>query len=538
MQPHEDPLDVVVGAGSYWTTTNTEEAHPGVLTPLTWSVAGTGIERATRGSLAAIGVLTKAESAVPSRANDRAFAAFRGRFAARLDFFVDVGNRLPGTTGPKMAEQIFSFVPPDAKTVQDRSRYAAIAWRLPVTFACAPRRTRALRASTYAWWRAEVARTPGLDLLAARRQFAAAHNRFNAVGLADGIALLGVVQPLYQQLARLTDLAGVDPGPLMSGHGSHEESRLVAEIWATSRDRLDVDMLLLHHGFHGPRTGELGSRSWREDPHPLLATIERYREMPDSACPEEAAHRRTAERQRAESELLAAVPVRRRPPARLLLHLARTHLQLRGKSGRTQALDVMRSAARRAGELLAADGLVADPEDVFMLTSAELTGALPSDVVDLIAARRGRYELYRGQTLPRVWQGIPAPIARTQTPPARAHTLCGIGASPGVVEGRARVVSDPAVVEMEPGEILVAYTTDPSWSALMFVAGALVVDVGSALSHAAIVARELAIPCVMNTNVGTVIIHTGDLCRVNGSTGEVNILEAARRSVSRLRPRS
>jgi pyruvate,water dikinase len=96
-----------------------------------------------------------------------------------------------------------------------------------------------------------------------------------------------------------------------------------------------------------------------------------------------------------------------------------------------------------------------------------------------------------------------------------------------VVEGFARVVTDPDFDYVEPGEILVAAATDPSWSSIMFISAALVVDIGGALSHAAIVARELAVPCVVNTITGTRSIRTGDRCRVDGTTGIVTVLERA-----------
>ncbi len=90
-----------------------------------------------------------------------------------------------------------------------------------------------------------------------------------------------------------------------------------------------------------------------------------------------------------------------------------------------------------------------------------------------------------------------------------------------------RVVHDPAVVEIEPGEILVASTTDPSWASIMFVSSALVVDIGSVLSHAAVVARELGLPCVVNTGNGTRVLRDGDLVRVDGSAGTVQLIKRA-----------
>ena len=89
------------------------------------------------------------------------------------------------------------------------------------------------------------------------------------------------------------------------------------------------------------------------------------------------------------------------------------------------------------------------------------------------------------------------------------------------------VVTDPASAEVEPGDILVAHTTDPSWASIMFLCQALVVDIGGLLSHAAVVARELGIPCVMGTQQGTRTLRTGDRCRVDGSAGTVEVLERA-----------
>jgi pyruvate,water dikinase len=89
-------------------------------------------------------------------------------------------------------------------------------------------------------------------------------------------------------------------------------------------------------------------------------------------------------------------------------------------------------------------------------------------------------------------------------------------------------VLDPAEVDMEPGDVLVARTTDPSWASVMYPAGALVVEIGGQLSHAAVVARELGIPCVMGVPGATKTLRDGDWIRVDGSSGTVEILRPAR----------
>jgi pyruvate,water dikinase len=89
------------------------------------------------------------------------------------------------------------------------------------------------------------------------------------------------------------------------------------------------------------------------------------------------------------------------------------------------------------------------------------------------------------------------------------------------------VVLEPGDDDIEPDEILVAHYTDPSWSSILFLASALVIDIGGRLSHAAVVSRELGVPCVADTRNGTKIIRTGDLIRVDGTAGTVTVLERA-----------
>jgi phosphoenolpyruvate synthase/pyruvate phosphate dikinase len=96
--------------------------------------------------------------------------------------------------------------------------------------------------------------------------------------------------------------------------------------------------------------------------------------------------------------------------------------------------------------------------------------------------------------------------------------------SPGVAEGRVRLLLDPLTYDLEPGEILVCETTDPSYAAYFLVAAGVVNDIGGAMSHGSIVAREVGIPCVTNTRVGTRTLRSGDVVRVDGTAGTVDIL--------------
>jgi pyruvate,water dikinase len=85
-------------------------------------------------------------------------------------------------------------------------------------------------------------------------------------------------------------------------------------------------------------------------------------------------------------------------------------------------------------------------------------------------------------------------------------------------------VLDPSEGGLLAGEILVCSVTDPSWSSYFLLAAGVVIDVGGSLSHGAIVARELGIPCVINTVDGTRRLRSGDRLRIDGSSGQVEVL--------------
>src|SRR5205823_11292217 len=101
--------------------------------------------------------------------------------------------------------------------------------------------------------------------------------------------------------------------------------------------------------------------------------------------------------------------------------------------------------------------------------------------------------------------------------------LRGSPASPGVVTGTARVIRSPAGAKLEPGEVLVAPSTDPGWTPLFLTASALVMEMGGMMSHGAVVAREYGIPAVVGVPNATERIATGQLVSVDGSAGTVTI---------------
>ena len=336
----------------------------------------------------------------------------------------------------------------------------------------------------------------------------------------------------------LIEKAGLDhaqANAIVAGQGSHAETEIILDLWRMGRGTLDLDAFLLRHGYHGPAAGEVSATVWREDPKPVRRLAEQYGARNASDDPALAAAERVRLREQAEQELLAALPRSQRPGARLVLKLAIARIPLRGvaKAAYLQALDVARGSARRLGHHLAADGRLEDPEDVFLFTVDELTrGQLPAGAKEIAADRKAQRTEFQRYDIAAHWEGDPAPFELTPAGTASEAasldgTVTGIGASGGVVEGVVRIVHDPTFSDIEPDEVLVCTTTDPSWAAALFLSAALVVDIGGLLSHAAVVAREIGVPCVIGTGNGTKVLQTGDLVRVDGNTGSVHILKRA-----------
>jgi len=107
------------------------------------------------------------------------------------------------------------------------------------------------------------------------------------------------------------------------------------------------------------------------------------------------------------------------------------------------------------------------------------------------------------------------------------ESLRGIGICGGKVTGRARIVAPDTIEDLEPDEIVIAHVTDIGYTALFAHVAAVVTDIGGVMSHAAVVAREYGVPCVVDTQVATSRVATGALVEVDGSAGTVTVLEPA-----------
>ena len=524
--------------GCFWSTANVGEALPGVVTPFGWSVWGPAIDLGMKDAFKQTGALEPERVVYNAEADKRAVTVFHGRGALSVNFLCEMGNRLPGTSADAIAKQLLGEMPVGIQIPQTGKRHRAIAMNMPKTFVRI--RKEALRDTAHMqdWWSAHIKAMPTRDLAATKRALDDARKEMCAMTAIQARAVFVGVQAIYDQLLALiakSDLTPEQANALMAGQGSHAETEIIADLWALGREQMSIDAFMDKHGYHGLGEGQLIAKMWREDHEPVLRLARQYAARPDSEHPHLMADQRTREREAAEKALLAKTPVYKRPIAKQILKLAVARIPLRGvaKEALIRCLDVCRAAARRMGTLLVEQGALNEVDDVFYFTADELITGLPANAKELAAERKAIREELLKVDIPRTWEGTPAklpisePAAASPSDAQSGVAVTGIGASGGVVEGTVRVVIDPTEVDVEPGEVIVAPTTDPSWAAVLFLATALVVDIGGPLSHAAIVARECGIPCVIGTDNGTVVLRTGDFVRVDGNKGTVEILKRA-----------
>lgn len=203
---------------------------------------------------------------------------------------------------------------------------------------------------------------------------------------------------------------------------------------------------------------------------------------------------------------------------------------------RTRVFGTVRKIFVQVGIRLASLGVIEDAKDIFYLELNEILGYIEGNTTtksfgELVKIRKREYEKYRVDNVPDdrfntygavgINNSYKCEVKRGIEEKIDGEKMMGLGCCPGIVRGRVRVVTNPAGVEMEEGEILVAERTDPGWIMLFPASKGVLVERGSLLSHAAIVVREMGIPAVVGIENLTKWLVTGDIVELNGATGEV-----------------
>ncbi len=522
--------------GNYlWTNANLGEAVPDVMTPATWSV---------------IQVLVFETAPLPSLGRYRIMGNIAGRFYINLSLLLSLAAvfGVKRQTALERNENFFGRVPDDVEIpLIPLSRWQVIAklipevasllWTIrryqqqfPAFLEESPARCGRLHAQIKATsstqdlarlWRTEI--EPFFrDALRMLRSVAQGLDRMlrsdlrKLVGEADTNALIGGLSSGANQLASLELLLGLEQ---------------------LSRGEIDRETFARRYGHRGAHEMELSIARPAEDPNWIErqlagmrgAEIDVHQLLARQNAAHEAAWERFRQRYPREAKKIrrridrSAEAARKREAAR---------------SEGVRVFWVIRAFIRRAGEL------TGQGNKLFFLSINEILAVLGGDPAPLasIPGRHARYNRYcalplypgliRGHFDPFLWAADPH-RRNDLFDEGREHAISddairGFPGSAGIVEGRARMV---ATVEegdqLQAGEILVTTTTNVGWTPLFPRAAAIVTDVGAPLSHASIVARELGIPAVVGCGNATMRLHTGDLIRVNGAQGTVEVLQVA-----------
>ncbi|MDP9694263.1 UNVERIFIED_ORG: pyruvate,water dikinase [Arthrobacter globiformis] len=300
---------------------------------------------------------------------------------------------------------------------------------------------------------------------------------------------------------------------------------------------------LAKYGHRAVAEIDLGVPRWGEDPAHIINALANYLKLADPELAPDRVFRRAGEIAEAKAAELAARAARSRGRlfGRMVAHSLRRARETAGmreypKFRLIVAFAVLRRQLQLVGEELADAGRIQVPDDVFFLDLTEArVGLRGADLRGPVAERRQSYQReMRRRRIPRLLLSdgtdVEAAMAATQAASSadgrlQPGTLAGAPASAGTVTGKARVILDPAGAHLEPGEILVAPSTDPGWTPLFMTAGALVMEMGGPISHGAVVAREYGIPAVVAVPDATMWIRTGDTVTVDGAAGTV-VVEA------------
>lgn len=316
----------------------------------------------------------------------------------------------------------------------------------------------------------------------------------------------------------------------IAASGSSEATGFLAEF----------DRFLADFGSRGPNEWEISSDTWETRPEIALAAIDRIRLQADEESPRIRQKRKADERQRLTAETRAKVAALGEELAGqfegAIIASNMMAVRERTKTNIIRAVHEVRVAVRELGRRHAEVGNVKDAHHVFMLLDSELEEfvASPSTFTETLAERYVDWQSIQGLEPPFfIRDGVVPPMGEWAKKGETSAVVAGVGdvvqgvpGCPGVYVGRARVILDPSDPrELEPGDVLIAPNTDPAWTPLFMACGAVVVNVGAAISHAIIVSRELGLPCVVSATDATSRIPDGSLIEVNGDTGAVTIME-------------
>ena len=296
------------------------------------------------------------------------------------------------------------------------------------------------------------------------------------------------------------------------------------------------------YGSRGANEWELSSETWETDPSIALKAIDQVRSQNDDRSPVIASERLGRERENLIEEVRKKLNEMDNDELTGTFEGAITAANMmifreRSKTTLVKPLHESRMAIRELGRRYAESGILDSAEQIFMLLDEELETFIenPGSFTKSLAKRHEDWKalwdleppfFIRDGVVPGLSQWDRKSLEEKASALTVGDVLTGVPGSPGTTQGKARIVLDPSnPPDLSPGDIMVAPITDPAWTPLFLAVEAVIVNVGAQISHAVIVSRELGIPCVVSVNEATTLIPDGSTLEIDGTSGEVKILE-------------
>lgn len=298
------------------------------------------------------------------------------------------------------------------------------------------------------------------------------------------------------------------------------------------------DEFLATYGSRGPNEWEMRCPTWETDPDLALAAIDRMRLADDSSSPKDHNVDSAVERKSVGDEISAMLAGDPATQGQFLAALQAALVFIPGrertKTNCVKMIQEARMAHNEYGRRRFAEGHFPSPNAFAMLRRRELLDSVdhPERYHDVLVEREQLFVDVCALQEPFIVhreKPVMADYPRRDEVEYEfltvGETIQGMPGCAGTATGTARIITDAHdPTALQPGDVLVAPFTDPSWTPLFVPAAAVVVDVGAALSHAIIVSRELGNPCVVSATDATHRIPDGATIEVNGDTGTVTVL--------------
>ncbi len=555
-----------------YTRGNAGEVYPEVFTPLSFSVAAEAGERAMRKAMLASGLVRPNELAGLASTTAVGSGVFGGYAYLNLSIQRTMSARMPGGKAADADTNLLGVGDPPPHVPIDGEKN----WRA------------SLAGARYVWKLLNTKKLPELakdqqKVGAYLARLPPVNGSNTDLRQATGDDFIDFFEYLFERHLRVSFAAGItiavlsnlcennfdDPGlavRLLAGLGDVDSAAPSVAMWDLSRAvnenpavgaQFDAGIAGLMHrlgqteeaegfldsfsaflaefGSRGPNEWDNAFDTWETDPELALVLIDRMRGTDESHNPRVQGNRLAADRVELEAETLAKVPRFQRSVFAKAVRSAQLYSQGRERT-KTTVVRAIHGSRLRAMELdrRLYEQAGGNRGDMWFLVGDELDAYLedPGSFRRTIKERRVVHQKLSERIPPFFFTDHQPPLdeweLRSNQLPGVVvgETITGLPGCLGVARGRARIVTNAGDPQgLEPGDILVAPLTDPSWTPLFVAADGVVVDVGAVMSHAVIVSRELGIPCVVSATNATRRIPDGALIEVDGSAGTVTVLE-------------